>query len=597
MLSTLLACALAGLASVTAIPTISVKGTKFFTSDGEQFFVRGIAYQLVPDDPLVDNKQCELDAKLMKTVGANSIRVYHVEPDADHDACMKTFADAGIYVWLDLDTFNTQIEQDHPRWNQTQVEAFQKVMDAFHEYDNLAGLFVGNEVITKENGTVAAPYIKAAGRDMKAYRDSKAYRNIPIGYSAADIAYNRPMLQNYLACGDNSSEALDFFALNTYSWCGDSSYQQSGYKERVREAQELNIPIFISETGCREPRPRTFEDQAAIFGEMASVYSGAIVYEWIEEANNYGLISYGPKVEPDEEHPDGFTRSGTPTPVTPDFANLSNQWKTLTPSGVKEKDYSPTLTPPACPTYMSNSASQWQVSGNVPLPTIGQIYEAEATKRPGEGAQVTNTQPTNASPTKGAAPESLLKEIKEHATTGRAGCQSAPCKIKIQKGELRLGVEWYNGAADQFWTGWRHWRCVTPAQLQAMKDIWAVDEIPGFKQLNAVSQKHVRDAFREGEVVDKTFEGFPREGEVVESAVAEKTEAKQKAKTIAAYKIDVAVRVAKCRHSMCGEGKKDIVKGMLRFGIVYEETSNWEYYHWQCATQADIRRMKEYHEA
>jgi hypothetical protein len=31
----------------------------------------------------------------MRTIGANSIRVYHVDPEADHTDCMKTFADAG----------------------------------------------------------------------------------------------------------------------------------------------------------------------------------------------------------------------------------------------------------------------------------------------------------------------------------------------------------------------------------------------------------------------------------------------------------------------------------------------------------------------
>jgi hypothetical protein len=248
---------------------------------------------------------------------------------------------------------------------------------------------------------------------MKAYRDSKKYRKIPIGYSAADIAYNRPMLQNYLACGDNPSETLDFFALNTYSWCGDSSFKLSGYDKRVEEAKSLNIPIFISETGCREPRPRTFTDQEAIFGEMASVYSGSIIYEWIEEANNYGLISYGPKVEADEEHPDGFTRSGTPTPVSPDFQNLSNQWKTLTPSSIKEADYKPTLTAPACPSYTSGEASQWMVSGNIPLPTIGQVYQASAENTQGS-VTPTGTEgqgQATATSTKGAAPGSPIKEV------------------------------------------------------------------------------------------------------------------------------------------------------------------------------------------
>jgi hypothetical protein len=33
--------AIAGLTAVSAIPTISVKGSKFFTSEGNQFYVKG----------------------------------------------------------------------------------------------------------------------------------------------------------------------------------------------------------------------------------------------------------------------------------------------------------------------------------------------------------------------------------------------------------------------------------------------------------------------------------------------------------------------------------------------------------------------------
>ncbi|KAF2652384.1 glycoside hydrolase family 72 protein [Lophiostoma macrostomum CBS 122681] len=416
MRSTLLTCALAGLSAVDAISTISAKGAKFFTSDGNQFFVRGVAYQLVPEDPLIDDTQCKLDSALMQKLGVNSIRVYHVDANGKHDDCMKTFEDAGIYVWLDLDDFDSQIEQIAPHWNQTQVTSFQKVMDAFANYDNVAGFFVGNEVVTTENGTVAAPFVKAAGRDLKAYRDSKGYRKIPIGYSAADIAYNRPMLQNYFACGDNASEALDFFGLNTYSWCGDSSYSQSGYDQRVEEAKILNIPIFITETGCRQPQPRNFQDQSAIFGEMASVYNGAIIYEWIEETNDYGLITYGEKVDPAASGapPDGYTRSGTPTPKNPDFTNLSNQWKTLTASSIKEADYKPSISAPACPSYQSASGSQWQVSGNVALPTVGQTYNAQQATQTGGG---NNAGPTgtaanpSASATKGAAAGSPVREV------------------------------------------------------------------------------------------------------------------------------------------------------------------------------------------
>ncbi|KAF9729556.1 hypothetical protein PMIN06_012438 [Paraphaeosphaeria minitans] len=394
----------AAITAVSAIDTISVKGAKFFTKSGDQFFVKGIAYQLVPDDPLVDDTQCKLDSDLMKSIGTNSIRVYHVDPSANHDDCMKTFADAGIYIWLDLDTFDTQIEQTSPQWNQTQLDRFSAVMDTFHKYDNLAGFFVGNEVLTTSNGSVAAPYVKAAARDLKAYRDKKNYRNIPIGYSAADIATLRPMLQNYLACGDNASEALDFYSLNAYSWCGDSTFQRSGYAELIKNVTNVdyNIPIFLSETGCIKPRPRDWADQEAIFGpDMMDNWSGSIVYEWINEANEYGIVSYGDKVDPASPGapPDGFPRSGTPTPMTPEFPNLSSRWKTLTPSGVKASAYNPTLTPPPCPAFTSNV---WEVDAKSEMPSIGQTYQAQqsdaSTTGIGASASPTSQGSASASP-------------------------------------------------------------------------------------------------------------------------------------------------------------------------------------------------------
>lgn len=73
--------------------------------------VTGVAYQLTDLDPLIDEKQCKLDAGLMAELGANTIRVYHVDPTSSHDACMKAFADVGIYLFLDLDTFDTQFDQ------------------------------------------------------------------------------------------------------------------------------------------------------------------------------------------------------------------------------------------------------------------------------------------------------------------------------------------------------------------------------------------------------------------------------------------------------------------------------------------------------
>jgi hypothetical protein len=293
----------------------------------------------------------------MATIGTNSIRVYHVSPYADHSGCMSIFASLGIYVWLDLDTFNTTIQQDAPTWTPTQFYAFTQVLDAFIGYENLAGVWIGNEVINTAAGSPAAPYIKAAVADTKSYITLKNYRPIPIGYSAADIAELRPAVQNYLACSSIAAQNIDFFGLNSYEWCGSSSYTTSGYSALQAMSANYSVPIFFSETGCNVVRPRTFADQSAIFGsDMAGTWSGSIVYEWVQETNDYGLVSY----------PNGGV-AGQPQPIQPDFSNLAGQWETLSPSGVAEAAYTPSLMPPACP----SAGGGWLVNGDVPLPTLG----------------------------------------------------------------------------------------------------------------------------------------------------------------------------------------------------------------------------------
>jgi 1,3-beta-glucanosyltransferase GAS1 len=103
------------------------------------------------------------------------------------------------------------------------------------------------------------------------------------------------MLQDYVECRTNATERLDFYALNSYRWCGaQSSYEISGYARLQESFKDYPVPVFISETGCITAPPRDFADQAAIFGpDMSGTWSGSIIYEWIQEMNAYGLVSYG----------------------------------------------------------------------------------------------------------------------------------------------------------------------------------------------------------------------------------------------------------------------------------------------------------------
>ncbi|GMF83074.1 unnamed protein product [[Candida] boidinii] len=139
-------------------------------------------------------------------------------------------------------------------------------------YDNILGLFAGNEVITNNTNTDSAPFVKAAIRDMKAYMKEKSYRAIPIGYSANDDADTRVASADYFACGD-LDERADFYGINMYEWCGNSNFKTSGYQDRTEEFSNLTIPVFFSEYGCNEVQPRKFTEIGTIFSnEMTDCF-------------------------------------------------------------------------------------------------------------------------------------------------------------------------------------------------------------------------------------------------------------------------------------------------------------------------------------
>lgn len=100
---------------------------------------------------------------------------------------------------------------------------------------------------------------------------------------------------NYLQCtttGDASDPTrVDLFALNSYSWCGDSSYTTSGYDVLVADFSDTSVPVFFSEYGCIKPYPRVFTEVPVLYGPlMTPVLSGGLVYEFSQEDSGYGLV-------------------------------------------------------------------------------------------------------------------------------------------------------------------------------------------------------------------------------------------------------------------------------------------------------------------
>ena len=150
--------------------------------------------------------------------------------------------------------------------------------------------FSGNEVINARNNTNSAPYIKAVTRDMKNYIRAQAPREIPVGYSSADVAENIESQALYFACGEDDIARSDFFAFNDYSWCDPSSYEESGWKTKVATYSNYSLPLFLSEFGCITNTREWNEIEALYSPEMTVAYSGGLAYEYTLEANGYGLV-------------------------------------------------------------------------------------------------------------------------------------------------------------------------------------------------------------------------------------------------------------------------------------------------------------------
>ncbi|KAK4609301.1 1,3-beta-glucanosyltransferase gel1 [Fulvia fulva] len=292
------------------LPAVTSEGNAFW-ADGKRFYVRGVAYQpggaADAADPMLDMQSFKRDVEEFKNLGINTIRIYTIDNSQNHDEAMALLCDAGIYLALDANTpgysLNRQnIDSLHASYNDVYLQSVFATIDAFAGYSNLLLFFSGNEVINARNNTNAAPYIKAVTRDMKNYIRAQAPREIPVGYSSADVAENIEAQALYFACGEDDIARSDFFAFNDYSWCDPSSYQESGWSAKVETYSNYSLPLFLSEFGCITNTREWNEIEALYSPEMTVAYSGGLAYEYTLEANGYGLVEVqNGKVVPNED--------------------------------------------------------------------------------------------------------------------------------------------------------------------------------------------------------------------------------------------------------------------------------------------------------
>lgn len=208
-----------------------------------------------------------------------------------------------MYMFIDVNSPlpGQSISSDAPaaNYDATYLNRTFAVVEAFKSYPNTAAFFSGNEVIAAiSDGSDVPPYIRAVTRDLKTYIAKHADRDIPVGYSAADIRSILVDSLQYLQCSDasdgtsNDMSRVDFFALNSYSWCGNSTFTDSGYDQLVSDFNASSVPVFFSEYGCNQVYPRIFTEVPELYSDqMSNVFSGGMIYEYTQGVNNYGLVN------------------------------------------------------------------------------------------------------------------------------------------------------------------------------------------------------------------------------------------------------------------------------------------------------------------
>jgi len=284
--------------------------------------VKGLDYAPT-SDPLADIDGLTRDIPEFKKLGINTIRLYSSTAGFNHTEGLSMLNTAGIYVVIDVTDAQYSIVSDKPTWNLNLFRNVTAKLSPFLMAPNLLAFIAGNEVINNVNQTLAAPFVKAAIRDVKAFIKAQGY-DFPVGYAGTDGQKYTFQLQNYLNCGSDDT-SVDFYGLNTYRWCGDVTYETSGYPTLTEEYHNYSRPFVFTEYGCNSVLPREFTEVAAIYGnpELTSWLSGGFVYQYHNDTNNYGLV----KID-----------SNTAVTEFQDFSYLAEQLNNANPTGAKQSD-------------------------------------------------------------------------------------------------------------------------------------------------------------------------------------------------------------------------------------------------------------------
>jgi len=338
---------------------IFIKGNFLYHADTQKrFFAKGIAYNPrnlnwngVTEGPR-KNSSCVAGTPVYKTLeytadvtadeheeeftqalkaiaelGANTVRLYNINPENSHAKFMQRAAELGIYVmvpltrmdWGFLPAFPSpdcyeKVLDDYGHVGVNLLTSAKRIVKEFSNYTNTLMFVVANELpVNDKNGYAAFPCVKALTRDIHRFQASCAegMRRVPLLYADQDIGQpDRLTVAQYMTCAQQSAEdAVDAYGLNVYSWCDDhylddhnkTSFRYSPYQAIIDDFGSMDKPLLFTEFGCNQgefetlcpyenPKGRTWPDVPHMFHEMDEVLSGAIAFEYSQEKNQFGIV-------------------------------------------------------------------------------------------------------------------------------------------------------------------------------------------------------------------------------------------------------------------------------------------------------------------
>ncbi|TMW62430.1 hypothetical protein Poli38472_005048 [Pythium oligandrum] len=354
-----------------------IKGYRFFDSvTGEYVGMRGVNYYPRTNTGALDANNLDLfsdkfkhiwerDLPQFAALNANSIRLYAVDADANHDEFMCALQSLGIYVLVDLGSScqGCEITADKAPtcYPASYKQRGEKIIKAFSKYDNVLGFSGGNEINHRTGGNPPqwnAPCQKKFVRDMRAFiKSCPSMRQIPVGLVMADTS--RPENAKYYNCRTDPNDKLEnaeWYGINVYVHCDDINdpTKAAGFNllRDDFESYDYSIPVILTEFGCTAPSfptldgyeaQRTFHDAKWMnTKEYSHVFNGGFAFEYsTENANskstsefpfkkfgpqNYGLGYLTPEDCDDVDVKCSFKRF-------PNFDSLADAYKATDNSG------------------------------------------------------------------------------------------------------------------------------------------------------------------------------------------------------------------------------------------------------------------------